>query len=125
LEVELRRAALGLITQQFEGTEFNLPSKLMNFMAYGLPIIAAVNPDSEVARLVREAGAGWVVDSSDPRAFPKAVAEALVPPAEAIRRGAAGRMYAERHFRKEAFARRFDKALRRVAMRSARQHADP
>lgn len=124
LEDELRRAALGLITQQFEGTEFNLPSKLMNFMAYGLPIVAAVNPDSEVARLVREAGAGWVVDSSDRHAFPRVAASALEHPAEAIRRGDAGRTYAERHFRTDAFARRFDEILREVAARSTRSRAE-
>jgi colanic acid biosynthesis glycosyl transferase WcaI len=115
LEEELRSAALGVITQQFEGTEFNLPSKLMNFMAYGLPIVAAVNPDSEVARLVREADAGWVVDSSDPVAFPRATADALERPHEAIRRGAAGRRFAEQHFRGDAFSRRFETLLRDVA----------
>ena len=125
LEEELREAALGVITQQFEGTEFNLPSKLMNFMAYGLPIIAAVNPDSEVARLVRDAGAGWVADSSDPGAFPKAVATALERPDEAIRRGAAGRRFAERHFRGDAFARRFERLLCDVAVSQNGGHERP
>jgi colanic acid biosynthesis glycosyl transferase WcaI len=115
LEDELRRAALALITQQFEGTEFNLPSKLMNFMAYGLPIIAAVNPDSEVARLVQEADAGWVVDSSDPDALPRGTAHAIEHQDEAIRRGIAGRRFAERHFRTDAFALRFDELVRKVA----------
>ncbi len=66
LETELRTATMALVSQSYEGTEFNLPSKLMNFMAYGLPIVAAVNPGGEVARLVKDAGAGWVADSSDP-----------------------------------------------------------
>ena len=70
LEQELRSARLALVSQAYEGTEFNLPSKLMNYMAYGLPVIAAVNPRSEAARLVREAEAGWVADSSEPGSLP-------------------------------------------------------
>jgi colanic acid biosynthesis glycosyl transferase WcaI len=70
LEDELRRADIALVTQLYDGTDFNIPSKLMNFMAYGLPILAAVNPRGEVARIVREADAGWVVDSSNPGLFP-------------------------------------------------------
>ncbi len=70
LEHELRSATLAIVTQSYEGTEFNLPSKIMNYMAYGLPIVAAVNPSSEAARLVLEAKAGWVADSSVPESFP-------------------------------------------------------
>ncbi len=35
------------VSRSYTGAEFNLPSKIMNFMAYGLPIVAAVHPDSE------------------------------------------------------------------------------
>lgn len=112
LETELQSATLALVSQSFEGTEFNLPSKLMNFMSYGLPIIAAVNPGSEVARIVRESGAGWVVDSSVPDQFPQMVADALQTPAELERRSAASRAYAAQHFSKDGFAERFDETLR-------------
>ena len=46
LEEELRSATLALVSQSYEGAEFNIPSKLMNFMAWELPIVAAVNPRS-------------------------------------------------------------------------------
>ncbi len=59
------------MTQRYEGTEFNIPSKLMNFMAYGLPMLAAADPKGEVARIVHESGGGWVVDSSHPENFPQ------------------------------------------------------
>ncbi len=74
LEQELCRADVGLVTQRYEGPEFNIPSKLMNFMAYGLPILAVVDPGGEVARIIREAEAGWVVDSRDLDAFPREIA---------------------------------------------------
>ena len=114
LEAELRSAALALVSQHYRGAEFNLPSKLMNFMTYGLPVIAAVNPQSEVARIVSEAGAGWVIDSSRPEDFPRKVVEVLADREEFEQRGAAGRAYARRHFSKQAFADRFDRLLRRV-----------
>lgn len=114
LETELQIATLALVSQHYEGEEFNLPSKLMNFMGYGIPVIAAVNPDSEVARIVREAEAGWVVDSSQPEAFPRQVEEALDSPDQLEARGAAGHDYAARHFSKERFVDGFDESLRRL-----------
>jgi colanic acid biosynthesis glycosyl transferase WcaI len=111
LERELRTARLGLVTQRYEGTEFNLPSKVMNYMAYGLPVVAAVNPRSEAARLITEAGAGWVVDSSRPDDFPKAVAAAFADPAQLDARGAAGRAYALQRFSPGVFAAEFDRLL--------------
>jgi colanic acid biosynthesis glycosyl transferase WcaI len=111
LEHELRSAWLGLISQRHRGTEFNLPSKLMNYMAYGLPVIAAVNPGGEVARLVREADAGWVVDSSRLDEFPQTVARAIADPVELARRGASARAYAIERFSASAFAGGFDEIL--------------
>lgn len=111
LDRELRSARLALVSQRHEGAEFNLPSKLMNYMAYGLPVIAAVNPRSEVARLVRESGSGWVVDSSRPDELPRAVMSALNEPDELRRRGRAGREFARLHFTREAFAERLESVL--------------
>jgi colanic acid biosynthesis glycosyl transferase WcaI len=120
LAAELARADLALVTQSFEGTEFNLPSKLMNFMAQALPVIAAVNPGSEVARLVKEAGAGWIADSSRPEQLPETIAEALDDPDEVKRRGAAGHAYAQERFSDESFAGGFDELLGEVLEQRAR-----
>jgi putative colanic acid biosynthesis glycosyltransferase WcaI len=117
LELELQAATLAVVTQQYEGTEFNLPSKVMNYMRYGLPIVAAVNPASEAARLVRESGSGWVADSSDPDAFPPAVVSALSDPGELDRRAQAGLRFAEANFSQEAFAERFEGVLREAVER--------
>jgi colanic acid biosynthesis glycosyl transferase WcaI len=114
LEQELRAATLALVSQSYTGAEFNLPSKLMNFMAYGLPIVAAVNPVGETARLVEAASAGWVADSSAPDLFPETVISAIED-AQALRRKAeAARAYAERSFSHGAFGDSFDDLLRRV-----------
>jgi colanic acid biosynthesis glycosyl transferase WcaI len=114
LEQELRHADIAFVTQRYEGSEFNIPSKLMNFMMYGLPVLAAVNPRGEVARIVRDSGAGWVVDSSDAESFPREIARLAQAPAELRERAAISRRYAEQHFAQPAFAERFERVLETV-----------
>jgi putative colanic acid biosynthesis glycosyltransferase WcaI len=111
LELEMARAAVGLVPQRPDVDEFNLPSKLMNLMSRGVPVLASVNPRSEIARIVRESGAGWVVDASDPDGFPHALPEILADQAELERRGAAGLEFARRNFAPEVVATRFEDLL--------------
>jgi colanic acid biosynthesis glycosyl transferase WcaI len=115
LEHELARADIAFVSQRYEGAEFNIPSKLMNFMAYGLPVLAAVNPSSEVARLVSESGAGWVVDSSRPESFPHEVERLLGAPEQIRDRAVVASEFAAANFAQESFARHFDEVLRSVA----------
>lgn len=114
LERELQQADVAFVSQRHDGSEFNIPSKLMNFMAYGLPVLAAVNPAGEVARIVRESGAGWVVDSSDADAFPRELARLATAGDELPKRAASARRYADEHFTGEGFAARFEQTLRAV-----------
>ena len=120
LEDQLQAATLALVSQQYEGAEFNVPSKLMNFMAYGLPVIASVRHDSEVARIIESSGGGWVVDSGDPDAFPRKVAEALADPDEAQRRGEASLRFAADNFTPERSAERFEDVFAAIAPAAAR-----
>ena len=114
LEQELHRATVALVSQKHGGEEFNIPSKLMNFMMYGLPVVASVDPASEVAHIVRESGGGWVVDNGDPATFAAALREIVRSREEIQRRAAAAHDYALRHFKVDAFAAHFDRALHEV-----------
>ncbi len=111
LERELRRAAVAVVSQGYEGIDFNVPSKLMNFMAYGIPTVASVRPDSEVARIIRESGGGWVTDSSDTGQLAARVAEVLRDPAALEQCGKAALAYAQREFSPEDVAARFESIL--------------
>jgi colanic acid biosynthesis glycosyl transferase WcaI len=111
LERELSAADIGFVSQRYEGSEFNVPSKIMNFMAYGLPVLAAVDPSGEAARIVREAQAGWIVDSSDPSAFPREIARIARDGAQVRERAANARRYADQHFTQRGFAARFEEIL--------------
>lgn len=114
LESELRRSALAVVSQRADVAEFNLPSKLMNYMAHGLPVLASVRPGSETGRLVLESGAGWVTDAADPDAFARRAAKALGRPDELRERGAAGRRYAMEHFHPDSVAGRFETLLEEI-----------
>lgn len=121
LETELRETDVAFVSQQHDGAEFNIPSKLMNFMAYGLPVLAAVNPGGEVARIVRDAGAGWVTDSSESESFPNQIAELLERPDELAERGQRAVAYAQHHFTQQGFAERFAGVLRQTVSRVQRR----
>jgi colanic acid biosynthesis glycosyl transferase WcaI len=115
LERELAEADVGLVTQRYEGPEFNIPSKLMNFMAYGLPVLAAVDSEGEVARIIGEANAGWVVDSRDLDALPHEIARIQCNRGELRERALNARRYAAQHFSADRFVSRFEKVLLAVA----------
>jgi colanic acid biosynthesis glycosyl transferase WcaI len=114
LEPELQSASIGFVSQRADVQEFNLPSKLMNYMAYGIPVIASVRPDSETARIVQESGAGWVTDAQTPSEF-AAVAAAKLKDGAALRSaGQAGFTYAQENFHPRAVAARFEDVLAKV-----------
>jgi colanic acid biosynthesis glycosyl transferase WcaI len=111
LEPELRSASIGLVSQRADVEEFNLPSKLMNYMAYGIPVLASVRLGSETARIVEESGGGWITDAREPEEFAVLAAEKLRDP-EALRAaGRAGFTYANRHFAPSAVGARFEEVL--------------
>jgi colanic acid biosynthesis glycosyl transferase WcaI len=62
-----------LVAQQKGVTEIAFPSKIVTYLAAGRPIIAAVNPESEVARIVETAEAGVVVAAEDSAALLAAI----------------------------------------------------
>ena len=62
-----------LVTQQKSVSEIAFPSKVVTYLAAGRPIVASVNSDSEVARVIRESGAGSVVEPGNSDALLSAI----------------------------------------------------
>jgi len=73
----------------------SVPSKTYSILASGRPIVASVDPGTEVATTVARAGAGVAVPPDDLDAFRTAVHRLLATPAEAEAAGAAGRRFVE------------------------------
>ena len=73
----------------------SVPSKLYSVLAAGRPIVASVDPGSEVARILDEAGAGIAVPAGDGPAFTRGLESMLAEPEEAVRMGERGRAFVE------------------------------
>lgn len=94
----LATADVALVTQQRTVADIVFPSKVLTLLAAGRPTVASVGASSEVARVVREAGAGVVVAPGDPSALRDAVLRLRDDPGARARMGAAGRAYARAHW---------------------------
>ncbi|MFT4034170.1 MAG: glycosyltransferase family 4 protein [Patulibacter sp.] len=110
----LRSASIGLVSQRGDILEFNLPSKLMNYMTHGVPVIASVNPASETARIVRESGAGWVTDASNPTEFAETAARVLSDKDALVQASERGFAFAKSQFAPDTIAERFEAVLLEV-----------
>jgi colanic acid biosynthesis glycosyl transferase WcaI len=111
LKIEIARSHLGAVTQAYEGGEFNVPSKLMNYLASGLPVVASVDPKSEAARVIRDSGGGWSSDSADPSRFAQLIVEAMADLSELTRRGEAGASFARANLTADALVDRFEEIM--------------
>jgi colanic acid biosynthesis glycosyl transferase WcaI len=96
----------------------SVPSKLYSILAAGRPLVASVDPGTEVARTVAEAGAGVAAPPDDPEAFTKAIRRLLEGPDESAAMGRAGRAWVERWLSPAAVAERYEQLF--VRLRASR-----
>jgi glycosyltransferase involved in cell wall biosynthesis len=90
---------------------FSVPSKTLSYLCAARPILLAVPRANLAARIVADSGAGLVVEPDDQAGF---IAQARLLAGDAAlraRMGAAGRVYAQKHFDIEAIAGRFERIL--------------
>ena len=96
-----------------------LPTKLLEVMAAGRPVVAALR--GTAAELVREAGAGIVVDPGDVAALTRALEELASDPSRRLRAGRAGRACAEQRFGRETAVDNWERLLRSVVTSASQQ----
>jgi putative colanic acid biosynthesis glycosyltransferase WcaI len=92
----------------------SVPSKMYSILAAGRPIVASVDPGTEVATVVERAGAGLTVPPDDPEAFTKAIARLVSDREEAARMGAAGRVFVENWASPAAVAAQYEALFREL-----------
>lgn len=73
----------------------SVPSKTYSILAAGRPVLAAIDPGTEVPRMIRAAGAGVVVPPDDAAAFTAALRGMLADPVALAAQGTAGRAFVE------------------------------
>ena len=89
-------SSICLVTQQKFVSEVAFPSKIVTYLAAARPIIASVNPESEVAHITRESGAGKVVMAEDARALLATIHDLRENDLKEL--GRSGRNYAKRRW---------------------------
>lgn len=99
----------------------SVPSKVYSILAAGRPVVAAVDPGTEVPRLVRAAQCGVVVEPDDPEAFGAAI-DSLAGDAQlrAIL-GERARRHVEHEASPGAVAARYAELIERVGSRNGRR----
>jgi colanic acid biosynthesis glycosyl transferase WcaI len=94
-----------LLNQLSKVKDTVIPSKLLTYMAAGKAILAAVNPYSQAAGLIRESKCGIIVPPENPTALANAVKELKINSNSLKEMGQCSRQYAENHFdRKQIIA---------------------
>ena len=93
----------------------SVPSKTYSILAAGRPVLAAIDPGTEVPRIIAASGAGVAVPPDDPEAFAAALDGLLADPAAAARMGEAGREWVLGAASPQAVARAYEDLVRRLA----------
>lgn len=110
----LSAADVLLINQRADVVDMVIPSKLLNYMAAGRPIIGAVHPKSEAARYISWADCGLIIPPEKPEVLADAIRQLYTAPELAPRFGRNARAFAEEHFAKEKVLRRYAEVLSEI-----------
>ena len=121
----LAASDVALLTQRRGLIESVVPSKLITYLAAGLPVVASVHPESEAARLIRRSGCGLVVEPEAPESLRSAIDELLADPDRRRQLGAAGRAFAEREFDRSRVVARQASILDLLARGHERKRRSP
>jgi colanic acid biosynthesis glycosyl transferase WcaI len=99
----------------------SVPSKTYSILAAGRPVVAAIDADTEVPRLLAAAGAGVSVPPDVPEPFVAAIAEYVRQPERAALDGAAGRAFVEGVASPAAVAERYEALVAAVTRPGGRR----
>jgi colanic acid biosynthesis glycosyl transferase WcaI len=99
-----------------------VPSKTYSILAAGRPVLAAIDPGTEVPRMLAASGGGVAVPPDDAAAFDAGLRQLLADPAGAAAMGAAGRAWVLGAASPRAVAIAYEQLIRSLgsAHRSAR-----
>lgn len=95
----------------------SVPSKLYSILSAGRPVLASVDPGTEVARTIDAAGAGIAVGPDDPDAFDEALEGLLDAPELRERMGVSGRRFVEKWVSAGAVAEAYESLFEELAAR--------
>jgi colanic acid biosynthesis glycosyl transferase WcaI len=95
----------------------SVPSKTYSILAAGRPLLASVDADSEVARVVQEEGCGIAVPPEDAESITKAVRRLIQSPETMRTMGQAARRFVENWVSPSAVAHAYEELFRELEAR--------
>lgn len=111
----LASADISIVTLNRELGQLNVPSKTYSIMASARPVLAAVPEDSEIKRVIDEAGCGRWVPPEDPKSMAHAIEKLKKEPELLESYGNNGRRYVVLHHDKPALMARYRQLLGQVS----------
>ena len=114
-----------LVNQRASVADMSLPSKLTSYFPAGRPVVASVSPDSETAREIEAAKAGYVVPPEDPAALRDVLVSLRRDPSAASAFGDSVRRYAATYLSAEASLERHEQFVLAVASAHAAWRSPP
>lgn len=97
-EAFVRECDAGLILLDYRFTIPNYPSRILTYMEFGLPVLAATDRVNDIGDMIRKSGCGTAVYSDDSEAFAAQIKKLADDGSLRRKMGLAGRIYAEKHF---------------------------
>jgi colanic acid biosynthesis glycosyl transferase WcaI len=107
----LAAADVLVLNQSAQIMDTVIPSKLFTYMAAGRPVIAAVDPSSQAAVCVRQAGSGITVNAENPDALAEAILQLKEDRELAERLGRQGRFFVEEHCARDRILGKYEEAF--------------
>ncbi|MEY4176318.1 MAG: hypothetical protein RI900_3483 [Actinomycetota bacterium] len=95
----------------------SVPSKTYSILAAGRPVLAAIDPGTEVPRMLEASGGGVAVPPDDLEAFCGALGQLLADPGAALTMGRAGREWVEHAASPRAVASAYERLVRDLTRR--------
>lgn len=118
-------ADLLLLSQLRSVKDTVIPSKLLMYMAAGRAILAAVNPESQAAAIVRDAQGGIIVPAEDPHSMAEAVRGAILNRSAIEIMAKRNRAYAERHFDRAAIVSAQQRVIEQIVGENTKTQLQP
>ena len=103
--------AIIALVKGMKGISF--PSRLYNFLASGRPIIAIVEENSDLAKLIRSENIGWVVQPGDYKSLTETIEKAKKD-STLEEKGIKARKLAEKYYSYENIMELFEKCLKQI-----------
>jgi len=95
----------------------SFPGRIYNFLLAARPVVASVDEDSDLARALRNGGAGIVTPPGDVEEFCRAITELYQAPARRESLGRNGAEYMARHYSPQAVVEQYEALMKGLAAR--------